>query len=115
MSWMKSGSRFQTRRNNGSWIIGCTERMGLVVMSIFDLLKSWDGLGGAVQQQAIDVYDGEPLCEMNPNALRYIRDWAEDWYDEYEDIASLYEVLSDESTWDKQPEDEDEDEDEEVS
>ena len=40
------------------------------------MLKAWDMLGGAVQEQAYAVWNGEPLDEQNPNALREIKEWA---------------------------------------
>lgn len=41
------------------------------------MLKGWDQLGGSVQAQAYAVWNGEPLEEQNPNALREIKGWAE--------------------------------------
>lgn len=38
------------------------------------IAKDYSALGSSVQDQLDDIIDGEPMDDMNPNALAYISD-----------------------------------------
>lgn len=42
-----------------------------------ELARKYAAMGTSVQQQMDDVIDGEPLDELNPNALQMIRELTE--------------------------------------
>lgn len=66
-------------------------------MNFLDFVKMaqrYSDLGSSVQAQMADAIGGEPLTEMNPNALRHIRDLVE--------ALKKYEVEDEDSFWLKQ-------------
>lgn len=44
-----------------------------------ELARKYSAMGWSVQQQMDDVIDGEPLDELNPNALQMIRELVEEF------------------------------------
>lgn len=44
-----------------------------------ELARKYAAMGWSVQQQMDDVIDGEPLDELNPNALQMIRELVEEF------------------------------------
>lgn len=68
-------------------------------MELAEALREWDALGWAVQEQTYNLWDGDSPCDQNPNALKLIKKWANEYSDVHEDIEELYCDLADESRW----------------
>ncbi len=42
---------------------------------VIEVAKVWNNMGWAVQEQAVSLFDGEPIHEQNGNAVEMIEGW----------------------------------------